>query len=79
MTEGMLRVLTLEQAVRSAEQEPLIEPALVPGGRTTVDVLNAEQQRRLRSAVWRRRSTCHIGSNFGCSRWRARPADNVRR
>ena len=46
MTEGMLRVAALEQAVRSAEQALLSnQRSLLAGARTTVDVLNAEQQK----------------------------------
>lgn len=46
MTEGMLRVAALEQAVRSAEQAVLSnQRSFLAGARTTVDVLNAEQQK----------------------------------
>ena len=46
MTEGVLRVQALEQAVRSAEQAVLSNQKSYQGGlRTTVDVLNAEQQK----------------------------------
>lgn len=45
MTEGVLRVSALEQAVRSAQQALLSsQKSLQAGVRTTVDVLNAEQQ-----------------------------------
>lgn len=48
MTEGVLRVAALEQAVRSAEQAVISnEKSLQAGSRTTVDVLNAQQQRTL--------------------------------
>jgi len=48
MTEGMLRVAALEQAVRSAEQAVLSnQRSFLAGARTTVDVLNAEQQKTL--------------------------------
>lgn len=46
MTEGMLRVAALEQAVRSAQQAVLSnQRSFLAGSRTTVDVLNAEQQK----------------------------------
>lgn len=46
MTEGMLRVAALEQAVRSAEQAVLSnQRSFLAGSRTTLDVLNAEQQK----------------------------------
>lgn len=46
VTEGILRVRALEQAVRSAEQLVLSNRrSLQAGSRTLVDVLNAEQQR----------------------------------
>ena len=46
MTEGTLRVAALEQAVRSAEQALVSnQRSLLAGARTTVDVLNAEQQK----------------------------------
>lgn len=46
VTEGVLRIRALEQAVRSAEQVVLSNRrSFSAGSRTTVDVLNAEQQR----------------------------------
>lgn len=46
MTEGVLRVQALEQAVRSAEQAVLSnQKSFQAGSRTTVDVLNAQQQK----------------------------------
>lgn len=46
VTEGILRIRALEQAVRSAEQLVLSNRrSLQAGSRTLVDVLNAEQQR----------------------------------
>ena len=46
MTEGVLRVKALEQAVRSAEQAVLSnQKSFLAGSRTTVDVLNAQQQK----------------------------------
>ena len=46
MTEGVLRVQALEQAVRSAEQAVLSnQKSYQAGARTTLDVLNAEQQK----------------------------------
>lgn len=46
MTEGVLRVKALEQAVRSAEQAVQSnQKSFQAGLRTTVDVLNAEQQK----------------------------------
>ena len=46
MTEGVLRVKALEQAVRSAEQAVLSnQKSFQAGSRTTVDVLNAQQQK----------------------------------
>lgn len=46
MTEGAARILALEQAVRSAEQAVLSnQKSFAAGIRTTVDVLNAEQQK----------------------------------
>ncbi len=48
MTEGVLRISALEQAVRSAEVAlESSRKSLKAGVRTTVDVLNAEQQRTL--------------------------------
>lgn len=48
MTEGVLRVAALAQAVRSAEQAlQSSRKSFAAGARTTVDVLNAEQQRTL--------------------------------
>ena len=45
MTEGVLRIAAMEQAVRSAQQALLSsQKSLQAGARTTVDVLNAEQQ-----------------------------------
>ena len=45
MTEGVLRIAALEQAVRPAQQALLSsQKSLQAGARTTVDVLNAEQQ-----------------------------------
>ena len=45
MTEGVLRIAALEQAVRSAQQALLSsQKSMQAGARTTVDVLNAEQQ-----------------------------------
>ena len=46
MTEGLLRIRALEQAVRSAQQALLSnQKSLAAGSRTTLDVLNAEQQK----------------------------------
>lgn len=46
MTEGVLRIGALEQAVRSAEQAVLSnQKSFQAGSRTTVDVLNSEQQK----------------------------------
>ena len=46
VTEGVLRVRALEQAVRSAEQAVLSnQKSFQAGSRTTVDVLNAQQQK----------------------------------
>jgi outer membrane protein, protease secretion system len=46
VTEGMVRIQALEQAVRSAEQAVLSNRmSLRAGSRTTIDVLNAEQQK----------------------------------
>lgn len=46
MTEGVLRVQALEQAVRSAEQVVLSnQKSFEAGSRTMIDVLNAQQQR----------------------------------
>ncbi|MEQ6434610.1 TolC family outer membrane protein [Comamonas sp. w2-DMI] len=46
MTEGVLRIAALEQAVRSAQQAvESSRKSFQAGARTTVDVLNAEQQR----------------------------------
>ena len=46
MTEGVLRVKALEQAVRSAEQAVVSnQKSFLAGARTTVDVLNAQQQK----------------------------------
>ena len=46
MNEGVLRVKALEQAVRSAEQAVLSnQMSFQAGSRTTVDVLNAQQQK----------------------------------
>ncbi|MES2609856.1 MAG: TolC family outer membrane protein [Pseudomonadota bacterium] len=46
MTEGVLRISALEQAVRSAEQAVLSnQMSFKAGARTTLDVLNAEQQK----------------------------------
>ena len=46
MTEGVLRVKALEQAVRSAEQAVLSnQKSFQAGSRTMVDVLNAQQQK----------------------------------
>lgn len=46
VAEGVLRIRALEQAVRSAEQMVLSNrKSFSAGSRTTVDVLNAEQQR----------------------------------
>ncbi len=46
VSEGVLRVRALEQAVRSSEQVVLSnQKSFQAGSRTTVDVLNAEQQR----------------------------------
>ena len=48
MTEGVLRVGALEQAVRSADQAVLSNrQSFRAGMRTTLDVLNAEQQKTL--------------------------------
>lgn len=48
MTEGVLRIKALEQAVRSAEQSVLSnQKSFQAGSRTTVDVLNAQQQKTL--------------------------------
>ena len=48
VTEGVLRVRALEQAVRSAEQAVLSnQKSFQAGSRTTVDVLNAEQQKTM--------------------------------
>ena len=48
VTEGVLRVKALEQAVRSAEQAVLSnQKSFQAGSRTTVDVLNAEQQKTM--------------------------------
>lgn len=46
MTEGVLRISALEQAVRSAEQAVQSnQMSFKAGARTTLDVLNAEQQK----------------------------------
>ena len=48
MTEGVLRIRALEQAVRSGEQAVLSNRKSFEAGiRTTLDVLNAEQQKTL--------------------------------
>ncbi|MBY0454653.1 MAG: TolC family outer membrane protein [Burkholderiaceae bacterium] len=48
MTEGVLRIQALEQAVRSAEQAVQSNRRSFSAGvRTTIDVLNAEQQKTL--------------------------------
>lgn len=48
MTEGALRIAALEQAVRSAEQAVISSrKSQQAGSRTTVDVLNAEQQKTM--------------------------------
>jgi outer membrane protein/protease secretion system outer membrane protein len=48
VTEGVLRVAALEQAVRSADQALLSnQMSFKAGMRTSLDVLNAEQQRTL--------------------------------
>lgn len=48
MTEGVLHISALEQAVRSAEQAVLSNrKSFQAGSRTTIDVLNAEQQKTL--------------------------------
>lgn len=47
VTEGALRIAALEQAVRSAEQALLSNRKSFPTNRTTLDVLNAEQQHTL--------------------------------
>lgn len=48
MTEGVLRVSALQQAVKSAEQAVMSNRKSFDGGsRTTLDVLNAEQQKTL--------------------------------
>ncbi|WP_027996697.1 TolC family outer membrane protein [Simplicispira psychrophila] len=48
MTEGVLRIQALEQAVRSGEQALLSnQKSFQAGIRTTLDVLNAEQQKTL--------------------------------
>lgn len=48
MTEGVLRIAALEQAVRSAEQSVISNQKSFQGGaRTTVDVLNAQQQKTM--------------------------------
>lgn len=48
MTEGVLRIAALEQAARSAEQAvQSSRMSFKAGARTTVDVLNAEQQRTM--------------------------------
>ncbi len=48
MTEGVLRIAALEQAVRSAEQAlQSSRKSFLAGVRTSVDVLNAEQQRTM--------------------------------
>lgn len=45
MTEGVLRVAALEQAVRSAQQALISsQKSFTAGSRTTLDVLNAQQQ-----------------------------------
>ena len=46
LAEGVLKISALEQAVRSAEQAVISNrKSFVAGSRTTLDVLNAEQQR----------------------------------
>ena len=47
MTEGILRIAALEQAVRSAEQAVISNRKSFPASRTTLDILNAEQQKTL--------------------------------
>lgn len=47
MTEGVLRIAALEQAVRSAEQAVISNRKSFPASRTTLDILNAEQQKTL--------------------------------
>lgn len=48
MTEGVLRIRALQQAVKSAEQAVISNRKSFEGGsRTTLDVLNAEQQKTL--------------------------------
>jgi protease secretion system outer membrane protein len=47
VTEGMLKIRAYEQAVRSAQQ--MVESSrrsFTAGARTTIDILNAEQQRQ---------------------------------
>lgn len=47
VTEGVMRIGALEQAVRSAEQAVLSNRKSFPNSRTTLDVLNAEQKKTL--------------------------------
>ena len=48
MTEGVLRILALEQAVKSAEQAVVSNrKSFEAGSSTTLDVLNAEQQKTI--------------------------------
>ena len=48
MTEGVARIKALQQAVYSAEQAVLSNrKSFQAGSRTTLDVLNAEQQKTL--------------------------------
>lgn len=48
LAEGVLKISALEQSVRSAEQAVISNrKSFVAGSRTTLDVLNAEQQRTL--------------------------------
>jgi outer membrane protein TolC len=48
VTEGVLRVKALEQAVRSAEQLLLsTRRSFEAGSRTLTDILNAEQQKQV--------------------------------
>ena len=48
MTEGVARIKALQQAVYSAEQATLSNrKSFEAGSRTTIDVLNAEQQKTM--------------------------------
>lgn len=69
VAEGVLRVRALDEAVRSAQQLVLQAALFASRQRTTVDVLNAEQQLQDTLRDISGRAICTSCHGCGCAPW----------